>query len=494
MKNRTYFAAVVGNVDVVKLFILVFLLSIKQSLMLYRKLELSIIGIVYSLFTVAQTDGYLFNYMGMGAATALATDYQSIGVNPANLGYSTDYGIAIEIGGLGVSMFSESLTKSNLQQFMFNNAEELSDEQQLELATDLLNNGYRVDARVSALAMSFSMGNAGKIAVSANLRADQSFRLGSSASNLFFEGYDFENYFDTVITDDMGATYGVAYDPLSLSENTDGTSLNFSLQTAFNLSWGRQWLASDLVKLYGGIGARYVLSYAELDFKSEAGVVEGQAALGLDILNTPDYINTFDPNQEFLTPVGKGLGFDIGVAVDLGERLTAGLSVIDIGTVNYDLNSLAFTDVIVDTVRFDGVESTGVFDVIQSVLKGEEVIAYDGLESFSRPLPTTLRMGVAYRATDILTLVADFNAPLSATANDFFDPQLGLGAKLTLANVIDLSAGLTAGGGYGVNVPAGIAFNFPFWEIGVATRDITIFFGEESPMISYAIGILRFKI
>jgi len=462
--------------------------------MLKNYIKLLIILILPFQPLVAQTDGFLFNYMGMGAATALATDYQSIGINPANLGYTTDYNIAIEITGIGTSIYSPSLAAPDLRQFMFNSGEGLTDEEQVQLANDILTDGIRVSARVTPLAMSFSIGNAGKIAVSAFLRSDQSFQMGASASSLLFEGYDFENYFDTIITDIEGNTFGVANEPLSLAELTDGTTLDFSLQTAFNIAWGRQWLETELMNLYVGVGARYVLSYAELSYASQGGNVAGNAALGLDILNTPDYINTFDPDQEFLTPVGKGFGFDIGVSADFGERITAALSVVDIGNVDYTLNALAFADVIIDTLEFNGIESTEPFDVLSAILKDEEIIAYDGVENFSRPLPTSLRMGAAFRATEYLTVAADFNVPISSSAQAFKEPQLGLGAKLTLARFIDISTGVTAGGGYGVNVPASFVLNFPFWELGVATRDISIFWNENQPTISYAIGLLRFKI
>ncbi len=71
------------------------------------KIQASIIGLLLLGSTVAraQTDGFLFNYMGMGASTALVTDYQTIGINPANLGLLTPHSVAFEIGGGGFRCF-----------------------------------------------------------------------------------------------------------------------------------------------------------------------------------------------------------------------------------------------------------------------------------------------------------------------------------------------------------------------------------------------------
>ena len=451
------------------------------------KIQASIIGLLLLGSTVAraQTDGFLFNYMGMGASTALVTDYQTIGINPANLGLLTPHSVAFEIGGGGFSLFSNGLTKSALRNFSIGNT--------TVAFKDLLGEGYRVETRINVLAMSFCMGKAGTLAVSFGLRLDQSFRMGGVASSLFFEEFDYEGYFDTIVTSPDGS-YGVSYDPLSLSEITDSTQLNFKLQSAVDLAWGRQWYAGENLNLYAGVGARYVMSYAYVDFSSEAGVIGGQAALGLDLVNTPDFVNTYDVNQQPFQPVGTGFGFDIGVTAELYQNLRLSGALVNIGNLNYTLNTLEFNDIVLDTVYYDGIESTTALDVVSTILDEEEIIAYEGIESFSTPLPTTLRLGASYNVTNFLTVAGDVNLPVSTTARDFGAAQIGMGARVTVARFIQLSTGFTSGGGYGFNIPAGLVFNFPFTEFGVGTRDIAVFFGEENPTISWAFCVLRFKI
>jgi outer membrane protein W len=450
-------------------------------------------GLVY-LPVKAQTDGFLFNYMGMGAATAQATDYQAIGINPANLGFDNDYGMALEIGSVGFSIFSESLLKDDLKYFGPVPGEVLDVNQQAEYAVALAEDGIQMNAQLVPLALSFSMGKAGAIALSAALKVDQAFQLGGDASGLFFQGFNYEGYIDTVLIDDEGELYGVAYEPLSLSSLTEGTSLNFSMNSVLSLAWGRQWMNTEALKIYGGIGLNYTLSYAYIDFHSSAGEIGGQSAFGFDFIQTSDYINTYDPSATPLKPVGTGLGVDVGLSADIGERLTVALAVVQMGKVNYTLNALEFNDVVLDTIRFNGIEGTSTLEVINDIIEGEEVLAYSGIEDFSVALPTTIRAGAAYKLSEMITLAGDFNLPVSATAQDFSNAQFGGGAKFTLLKFLNLSAGITAGGNYGFNIPMGFAVNFPFWEFGVATRDVAFLFGEKKPTRSFAVGVMRFKI
>lgn len=442
----------------------------------------------------AQTDGFLFNYMGMGAATALATDYQSIGINPANLGFDNDYGIALEISSVGFSIFSEALLKDDLKNFGLAPGEVLDVNQQAEYAVSLAEDGLQMNAQTVPLALSFSMGKAGAIALSATLKIDQAFQLGGDASGLFFQGFNYAGYIDTVLIDENGELYGVSYDPVSLSSLTEGTNLNFSMNSVLSFAWGRQWMNTENLKIYGGIGLNYILSFAYIDFNSSGGEISGQSAFGFDLIQTSDYINTYDPSETPAKPVGTGLGVDLGVSADIGERLTVGLAVVQIGKVNYTLNALEFNDVVLDTIRFNGIEGTSTLELIDAILEPEEIIGYSGIEDFSVALPTTIRAGASYQLSEMITLAGDINLPVTSTAQDFSNVQFGGGAKFTLLKYLDLSAGITAGGNYGLNIPAGFTVNFPFWEFGIATRDITVLFGEKKPTRSFALGVLRFKI
>jgi hypothetical protein len=60
------------------------------------------------------------------------------------------------------------------------------------------------------------------------------------------------------------------------------------------------------------------------------------------------------------------------------------------------------------------------------------------------------------------------------------------------------SVGVVSGGATGTNIPMGFSV-FPFnnksfsWELGVAVKDITTYFSQDKPTVSYAMGLLRFS-
>lgn len=443
----------------------------------------------------AQTEGSAFNQTGRGGtATTFAMDYESIGINPANLGIKTDYSIGLGVAEFGFSIYSKALEKDEVHTILFNNDDKYIDSaEQKVLAEEFLDNGITYNADVRALGLSFRLGENSALAFSFDGSANYYSKLGESASSIIFQGYDFTDYIDTIVVtpDD---TFGVAYEPLSLSEIMKGTSVRFNVRNDINLAFGTRLLSKEKFSLYGGIGIKYVMSYAYFDFESDGTTITGTSALGLGILN----LNQFDTPSEIIDetykPVGKGIGFDLGATLKIGEKFTAGASLIDIGKVHYTANVLELNDVVLDTIYFTGVNSIDPIQLISQLTKNENIIAYNGIKEFDAALPTNLRLGAGYKVSESLNLGADIVMPLNEVGGAYETALMGLGAELTVAEILKLSSGINFGGGYDFNLSGGIGLDFKIWEIGVATRDLLTVFGQQRPTISMAAGFLRFKI
>lgn len=441
----------------------------------------------------AQTESSCFSATGRGGtATSFATDYQAIGINPANLGFPTDYHIGLGIFEFGFSFHSEALVKDDVRKILFNNEGVLTDSEQVQIARDFAENGFDFDAAVTPVAVSFKL-PAGALALGYDVKTSYHSRLSESASGLIFEGYNFADYFDTIIVtpDD---TFGISSHPLSLSELTEGTDISFVVRSEINLAYGLKLFGTDAFSVFAGIGMKYVMAHAYFDFHSQDGIITGVSALGLNLLTLNDSITPSDLTTNSLQPVGKGFGFDIGGSARVGDAITVSASIIDIGKIHYTANVLEFHDALLDTVSFSGVNSTDPVQIIRQILKNENVIDYDGEKEFDAPLPTVLRMGAGLKATDFFTAGVDFVLPLNDAAGSFPDPVLGVGAQVKLGKVIKLSAGISTGGGYGLNVPAGFGLDFKYYEFGIASRDVLTLFGQARPTVSLAMGVLRFKI
>ncbi|MFN3939387.1 MAG: DUF5723 family protein, partial [Chitinophagales bacterium] len=262
---------------------------------------------------------------------------------------------------------------------------------------------------------------------------------------------------------------------------------------AFHGGWSTSIIQNENIKMHLGAGVKYVLSYAYFDFSASGNQIGGVSAISgnpfeLDASVTPSEI--YSSTQ----PVGKGWGFDVGATLQLHDKFTLGASVIDIGTMRYQANLIAFKDFIVDTINFSGVDYTNPALLIQDIVKDEALLQYTGIESFNVAMPTRLRIGAGYDVFENLTLGADLVMPLADVAGNFPDPSFGLGAELRLANIFKFSSGISFGAGYASAIPFGLGIDLGFWELGFATRDITTWFGQQSPYASFAFGLLRFKI
>lgn len=452
-----------------------------------------------STFTMyGQTEESAFSATGRGGtATAFVTDYQAIGINPANLGFHTEYGIALGIGEIGYGFYSTALERADVRSIIFNNDDTISAEDQATLAEAFLNEGFRFNVDILPVGVSFHIPNFGTLGISLKGNIAYSTRFAGEAANILFQGYDYTGYFDTVIVDGEDI-YGVAYEPLSLSQLFEGTSIKMSYNSEINLAYGTKLLGNeddpDAFKLYGGIGLKYKIGYAYLDFNADGGTITGVSALGLNILDLQPGETISPINENSLQPVGHGFGVDLGVSAKLGDNITLAAAITDMGKMHYTANVLQIDDYVLDTLHFSGLNTIDPEDILSEIFDNENIIHYSGLSDFTVNMPTRLRLGGSLEVGESLSLGIDGVFPMNEEAGSFASPILGLGGQLTILKILKLSAGISTGGGYGTNIPAGIGFDFHFWELGFATRDLTTWFGEASPNVSFAMGVLRFKI
>jgi len=429
-----------------------------------------------------------------GTSTTFATDYQAIGINPANLGFDNKYGIALGIGEVGYSFYSEALLRDDVRDIVFNHIDSITPEQEEVLAQAFIESGMATNLDIMPMGLSFRVPKFGTLGISAKINSTYRSKFGGEAAHIIFEGYNYEEYFDTIIVTATDV-YAVAYEPLSLSQLFDGTDISLNAKSEVNLAYGNRFVNTEKLDIFAGLGVKYIMSHAYMSFVAEDGKITGISALGLDLVDldhfeTPSEITT-NPYQ----PVGKGWGFDFGVSVKVGETLTLGAALTDIGKVKYDANVLQLNDYVLDTLSFSGVSSTDPMDILEQILHNENIISYSGLASFEENLPTNFRIGGSLKLLgEMLDVGVDAVFPMNDVAGSYTAPVLGLGGQVRLFKFIKPSAGISAGGGYEFNVPAGLTFDFTIWEAGIASRDILTLFGEKRPTVSFAFGFLRFKI
>ncbi len=453
------------------------------------------IALISVMGTYAQLEQSSFSATGRGGtATSFVTDYQALGINPANLGFQTDHAFALGIGEIGYGFYSEALVRDDVRAILFNNEDSITQEESELLAQSFLDEGLKFDIDIMALGFSLRVPKVGTFAFSISGNASYSTKFGGEAANIIFEGYDYAGYFDTVIITPT-EIYGIAYEPLSLSELFGDSEFLLNINTSFNAGYGLKLFGSEeTISAYAGIGFKYILGYAYLDMRTDGSTVTGLSALGLDILELEEGVTSSSLTTSAAEPVGRGTGWDFGFSLKVRDAVTASIAITDIGKMKYTANVLQINDFVLDTVAFSGVTTTDPIDLISEMLNEEELIEYSSLTEFEVSLPTNLRLGASFKLNDFVDVGVDAVFPMNDVSGAFENPVVGAGAQFRLLKVLKLSAGVSAGGGYAYNIPAGIGLDFRIWELGFATRDISTWFGEASPYVSMATGVLRFKI
>lgn len=113
-------------------------LLINPKIKIMRKGIPILMGLIFlctAHLTYAQVDGGAFNSTGSGHSVVNLGDYQSLGVNPANLGWQKDdHKLHIGFFEFGLSIYSEPLSKSLVFSDLLGNSSDFSSQSQRDEA------------------------------------------------------------------------------------------------------------------------------------------------------------------------------------------------------------------------------------------------------------------------------------------------------------------------------------------------------------------------
>lgn len=486
----------------------------------------------------AQSEGSAFTLTGRGVSTPFALDYQSLGINPANLGLGIDLGekrFAIGISEIGVTTSSrlfnneviKNISKTKLD---FDVSKTHSFQEFASLSSDL-QDGFDFNADYRWLGMALTVNGLGTFAFSLNDKYQMDFALSKDFADIATYGFG-APYFDSLLINN-GSVFKIAntpaaYDSLQADTSTQiiaGTSSNpksiaeIIEGTTMNVSWVREWTVGfgrQIFTTEGGIGlsvgasVKYIQGLATFDLGVNNGQIESFASYSPSFNNdnsgTGSYLGSGSYRVGFPQASGSGMGLDFGTVLSFNKFLRIGAAFNNIGTVSWTKNTYkALTDQLVNDFKVGGfyydssVNLTGsgaaTFDsVTNALLKIEQTN-----ETKSIPLASTFRLGLGIFAFNILELGVDIITPFNKNApGSLAKPIVALGTGVKLGKIISLSTGLVFGGNYPTRMPFSFMFSFGsgFYEIGFSTRDVLSlirFNSVEKPIISASGGVIRFK-
>ncbi|MDD2965276.1 MAG: DUF5723 family protein [Bacteroidales bacterium] len=442
----------------------------------------------------AQSEMSSFFTTGSGLSSTMLSDYQTAGINPANLGWSRD-GRKFHLGfaELNGSVYSQPLTRADLFNF-FNDDLDFTQMDKYEAVKNFTNARLIMDLSALAAGFSFQDEKIGGIAFHVRDRNLVNMKLNSLVADILWLGYN-SDYFDEKIYDELGNIIeGISTNPQPITNLMKGTTFTQLWIREYGLSYGRQVLSNDAVQLYLGAGVKLLNGIGIIEITTDNDELRAYSALspGFDF----DYPQ---PSPSRVTgsgfsPVGSGTAFDLGATLDLYDKVRVSMAVNDIGSITWDGNVYeASYSASISRIETAGLGTESINKIFDAIAVKDDIFEWNGLTERETRLPTSWRAGATYSGLGRWTLGIDFMAPMEKRPGSYEQTVWGIGAHYNPYGKFNLTAGIGGGGNTGFRVPLGLSFEIlPGWEAGIATRDITTLVRNKDPYMSVALGFLRF--
>ncbi|KXX67823.1 DUF5723 family protein [Flammeovirga sp. SJP92] len=498
--------------------------------------------LLFSNHLYAQSEGSVYSVTGRGGVgTTFVSDYQAIGINPANIAIRKNYRDPKFTFGLlegNVAFSSEAINTNELLSAITDFRTERFDLAQREEAiSKFTDKSTTIDANVMLFGFSWTMPKKmGGLAFSIRDRMSSYTVTNSFTSELMFMGAA-TSYFPKLVmangdiidnprhngtgnlTDDqlnqvVSGTFENMDDAQPFSSLLDGTKMKSTWIREFNISYGVQLLETYDLSIYGGVGVRYLQGLLIMDFdvnqngEFQSPIFSSSFVNPIDVL--VDGLNdpTFDdrPMAQKLVnpkPAGSGFGLDAGITFVIKRNLKLGLALNNYGEMNWTGQIYSVDDVTLGAVRGQGVDNYNIFVQNEGTVQlagSNNPLDWQILDESQRiELPTTIRLGASYEFFRLVHLGVDVIIPQNDAPGNLQEPLYAIGGDFKPFKLLSFSTGFNFGGNNDVfKFPIGVTYTSRkgFYELGVSTHDVLSYFSlsGNSSTISIAAAALRFKL
>ncbi|WP_338815806.1 DUF5723 family protein (plasmid) [Bernardetia sp. Wsw4-3y2] len=475
-----------------------------------------------------------------GVATTFATDYQAIGVNPANLAIRKSFrDPKITFGFLegNIGFYTENVTFSQILKSYFpkafnnGNNYQLTYAEKQKAAKDLPNASLSTTINATLFGMHISSEKLGGFAFSIRDRLDFYSKTNSTLSEILFLGQN-ASYFTNLLlsngqtisnsqdlSQDIRDQVVFGFRPESESQTYGEVMNNSTIQMLwtreYNFAYGKKIVDSYNVQVFAGLGVRYISGITLIDLESQNNVFIGETialspSFPIEGFDIPSPTNVgYQPKNGFARfalpkPIGNGYGIDLGLNIVIKRNLYLGASLINYGKMSWTGNVYNITDGILAQTQGTGFDNYNFIAYSPETfqLGGEgSALSWEGSEKFDDELPAMLRVGGSYEFFKTAHLGFDVVVPLNIDAPGSLASNLyAIGGDLRINKLLTISSGLSTGGNqdFNLNIPFGLTYHARrgHYEAGFSTQDISSFIGDiegGGNNISFALGFLRFK-
>lgn len=467
---------------------------------------------------LAQNELSAFSSTGRAAATTFVTDYQSVGINPANLGWKWAHegkSLAFGLAEGSYSVHSDALTRSDLRDRVLSADFRFTQAEKEEAGRVFANAGVIAQVDVMSIGASFYHEQVGGFAFQVRDRAQFSTRFGARMAQIAFEGYR-SDYFDLLVlaTGDTVVNYanmsadslamvvlGVATEPQLLGRVLDGTRIGATWYREYNFSYGRHLVRNDGFELHAGVGLKYLVGIGIIDVRAENGSISGFSSLS-DVFGIDHERLERRPGARLTTSdlffpqaAGRGFGVDLGLSALIDGQWKIGAALTNLGSITWDGQVYTVSNGSLVDLASAGLDNYALVDNLADFVTDAGILTWEQGRARKVPLASTARIGVGRQFGRWAEVGADLVLPLNEEPGSLQSALFGVGGDVRPVSWLQLSAGLMTGGGYDTKVPVGITFiaGNGTWEAGIASRDVITYFSEKNPTVSLSIGFLRFR-
>ncbi len=468
----------------------------------------------------AQSEMNDYSRVGQSAiGTTLVSDYQCLGVNPANLGFipsgiefratsPIDGGLerkkrrfSASVGEVGGAVHSDAMGSTDLINSMFSvNSQTFNQADKIRAAQRFSGKGVYVDADIIGLGLAYQTDFSGGFAFQQRDRISAQFVFNSFAAQFAFLGRK-APYFDSSYVLDWSPsdTVGVSRHPQLYSKLFDSTRISMSWTREWCVGYGRDVLYNDRNQVYFGISIKYIQGFALLNsyIDEKKNLVAYSAITPLFNINYGKSVTPSHIDGTGMIPVGQGYGFDFGTTWVYRRKYRFALSVLDVGSITWKGNVYAAEDYIMNGVSSAGFNSYNIFSEAQKITGNGSYFKWAGLKEVSTALPSRMRVGASYEYGNLQYGGVDIILPLNtkdpANLNTVF---VSAGLNHCVLPWLYVQGGITFGGTMGFNMPAGAMISIfgGLWEFGISTRDILTYIVDKNPTVSLSAALCRIRL
>jgi hypothetical protein len=488
-----------------------------------KRYLLLILLLTFTSLAKAQQEYSVFTAAGRGVATTFVTDYQAIGINPANLGFKRTYDTKHVTFGLmevGLSAFSDALTKSTFKKSMTTfNTTDFTNQQKIDAARNFAGKSLAVNADVNWFGISYQHDKLGGFAFGIRESVRFYSKFSQQTSDFLFRGYG-AAYFDTLHLNNGSAvantqanylanqgniSYGQANKPTTMATIFNGSKMQMVWYREYNLSYGKEFKINDDIAISGGVGLKYLQGFAMMNASSDGTSLMATGAFSPNLHINFGNAAATNPSSDTVSkglmpkPAGTGFGADLGLNIVIKEKLKIGVAVTNIGSITYDVNVYSMKNDTIAKIDNAGFQNYNIFTQFSNFTSNSGLFKWEGKKNVKVNLPTMFRAGASLKFGDKAEVGVDFIIPATTTPGNLQTMIWSMGGDFKPMRWLKLSGGMTHGGNYGsrVNIPLGLTIivgENGTWELGVASRDAVTWFRNNGPALSIAMGFLRFRI